>query len=122
MADDLACYRCGASLAALTLPLGRLDECPSCTRPLHVCRMCAYYDADVAKQCREDDADEVREKERPNFCDYFKPVGGAFTGAELTAEHKARDQLAALFGAGETSDGGDETSGGAAEDLFRQRR
>jgi len=26
MAHDLRCYRCGASLAALTLPLARLDE------------------------------------------------------------------------------------------------
>ena len=58
MSDKLVCYRCGASLAALSLPFSRYDECPSCTRPLRVCRMCNYFAPEVPKQCREDDAEE----------------------------------------------------------------
>ena len=50
---SLSCWRCGAALAKLTLPLSRLDECPSCSMPLHVCRMCVHYDPAVARQCRE---------------------------------------------------------------------
>ena len=61
-------YRCGASLADISLPFTRLEECPACENYLHVCRMCVYFDPAVPKQCREDDAEEVQEKERANFC------------------------------------------------------
>ena len=73
MTDELHCWRCGAVLRALSLPLSRLDECPDCSMHLHVCRMCTHFDPGVARQCREDDAEEVRDKERDNLCDYFVP-------------------------------------------------
>jgi hypothetical protein len=97
MTHDLVCWRCGASLAALSLPLRRLDECPMCRAELHVCRMCRSYDPRVAKKCREDDAEEVRGKEQANFCDYFRPRPEAFDPALGEAERKARDQLSGLF-------------------------
>lgn len=118
MAQALSCYRCGASLADLSLPLGRAEECPQCTVQLHVCRMCQFYDPQVPKQCREDDAEEVREKLRPNFCDYFKPSADAHDPSLASAEEKSRGQLDALFGDGD--DGGpSDGDGGAAEDLFK---
>jgi hypothetical protein len=40
----------------------------------------------------------VREKERPNFCDYFKPRAGAFDAQRASAEQAAMDAAAALFG------------------------
>ncbi|TLZ22410.1 MAG: hypothetical protein E6K29_19320 [Gammaproteobacteria bacterium] len=49
MAHDLVCWKCGAALAELSLPLRRLDECPRCHAELHVCRMCVDYDTSVAK-------------------------------------------------------------------------
>lgn len=100
MSDNagMLCYRCGASLAALSLPLARLDECPECRVELHVCRMCRYFDPAVPRQCREDGAEEVREKTRANFCDWFRPAEGAFDGSLKSAEDAARDELAALFG------------------------
>lgn len=98
MSTDLVCWRCGASLAALTLPLRRAEECPACRSDLHVCRLCRHYDRTRPKQCREDDAEEVRDKERANFCDYFKPRAGAFDAAGAAAEQQAKDTLAALFG------------------------
>ena len=78
MAHDLRCYRCGESLAKLTLPLARLDECPKCRVHLHVCRMCERYAPRKPKGCSEDDAIEVRDKKAANFCDYFKPTARAF--------------------------------------------
>ena len=62
MAHDLVCWKCGASLAELTLPLRRLEECPECRSELHVCRMCVEYDTRVAKHCREPTAEEVSDK------------------------------------------------------------
>jgi len=98
MSEELCCWHCGASLAALALPLGRTEECAACGSPLHVCRLCRFYDRSRPKQCREDDAEEVREKERPNFCDYFKPRAGAFDAQRASAEQAAIDAATALFG------------------------
>ncbi len=98
MSQTLACYRCGASLAALSLPLSRHDQCPDCTADLHVCKMCESFDANVTRQCREDGAEDVTEKERPNFCDWFKPTDTAFDPSRKEAADAAQDALAALFG------------------------
>jgi len=93
----LHCYRCGESLAALSLPLSRLDECPSCGVHLHCCRMCERYAPRLPKGCSEDDAPEVRDKKMANFCDYFKPSPKAYDPREHDAEQAARAALDALF-------------------------
>lgn len=98
MADALACYRCGASLAALSLPLARLDECPKCRAELHVCRMCTHFTPRLRRGCDEDDAPEVRDREGANFCDWFNPNPGAFDPADAATEIAARAALARLFG------------------------
>ena len=107
MAEPLSCWRCGAGLAKIPLPLGRRDECPECLADLHVCKMCLYFDAQVPRACKEDDAEDVKEKERANFCDYFKPNPAAYVPGFRSATAKAQDQLAGLFG--------DEPSGSADE-------
>lgn len=119
MSDELSCYRCGAGLAELTPPLSRQDECPSCSVYLHVCRMCESFAAHVPKQCTEDDAEEVSEKERPNFCDWFKPVKVDFNAQRANAAIKAQDGLAALFGEGEEPQAENDELQSDAEDLFR---
>ena len=45
-------------------------------------------------------AEEVKDKERANFCDYFKPRPGAYVPADVAASSKARSDLDALFGGG----------------------
>jgi hypothetical protein len=94
----LSCYRCKTSLAELSLPLTRLDECPECQTQLHVCRMCVNYAPRVPKSCTEDDALEVRDKKSANFCDYFEPSENAYRPGEYEADLAARDALSALFG------------------------
>jgi hypothetical protein len=96
-AAGLACWKCGASLADLTLPLRRLEECPKCRSELHVCRMCVDYDTSVAKHCREPTAEEVREKTRANFCDFFKPRAGAYAAPNTAEVDRARAELEKLF-------------------------
>ncbi len=100
---SLVCWKCGASLAALSLPLSRLDECKQCGAQLHVCKLCEWYSPSVAKQCREPIAEEVRDKERANFCDYFKPRPNAYSDAAQVAAQKARAELEALFGGSATN-------------------
>jgi ribosome-binding protein aMBF1 (putative translation factor) len=98
MAHDLVCWKCGASLAALSLPLMRRDECPKCHAELHVCRMCVDYDTRVAKQCREPTAEEQNDKTRANFCGHFKPRPGAYVAPNTGEVDKARAELEKLFG------------------------
>lgn len=98
MSHSLACYRCGASLSALSLPISRRDQCPECAVDLHVCKMCVYFDTSVPSQCREEGAEDVTRKEQVNFCDWYKPSASAFDPGRATEADAAKDALAALFG------------------------
>jgi len=95
---SLVCWKCGASLGDEPLPLARLAECRACNADLHVCRLCEFYDLRVARKCREPVADEVKDKERANFCDYFQPCPGAYVVSDSLPAQNARNQLDALFG------------------------
>ncbi|MGE0030513.1 MAG: hypothetical protein AB7T20_05285 [Steroidobacteraceae bacterium] len=93
---DLVCWRCGASLAALTLPLSRTDSCRACRAEVHVCRMCRFYDIRKAKSCAEPVADEVGDKERANFCGYFEAAADRYVPRAASAD-QGKDALDALF-------------------------
>lgn len=119
----LSCYRCGASLSALSLPLSRLDLCPGCSVELHVCRMCTHYAPTAPDACDEEDALDVRDKTKANFCDYFDPNPDAFDGREQKAEQAAKANLDALFGNGGPAQGAAAEADEAlnqAEDLFKK--
>ena len=98
MAHELVCWKCGASLADLALPLRRLEECAKCRAQLHVCRMCREYDPRVTGACREQNAEEVRNKEGANFCDFFRPRPGAHSAGNGGASDQALSELHKLFG------------------------
>ena len=98
MAHDLVCWKCGASLAALSLPLRRLEECPACRAELHACKLCVDFDTRIAKQCREPTAEEVRDKEHAKFCEHFKPRPGAHVPRDGAVIDAARAELDRLFG------------------------
>ncbi len=74
MSHNIACYRGGESLADLSLPLSRRDQCPQCS------------------------AEDVTEKERPNFCDWFVPSENAFDPNRKADAVAAKAALDALFG------------------------
>jgi hypothetical protein len=84
-------------LEALSLPFSRQDECPECSNYLHVCKMCVHYDAHVPRQCREDGAEDVKDKDRLNFCDWYKPSDAAFNAGRKDEEDQAKAALDALF-------------------------
>ena len=117
MSHNIHCYRCGTSLAALSLPLSRQDECPECTVYLHVCRMCTHYDPQVTRQCREDGAEDVIEKDRVNFCDWFSPSENAFDSVSKSRADSAKQSLDALFGDGDATD--DNANLSDADNLFK---
>lgn len=102
MQNELVCWQCGASLANLSLPFTRHDECRCCRASLHACKLCRFYDIAVAKHCREPVAEEVRDKTRVNYCDYFEPRPAAYAAQSGEAE-AAKGKLDALFGGGARS-------------------
>jgi ribosomal protein L40E len=110
--NSLVCWKCGATLEGESLPLARLAECKVCHADLHVCRLCEFYDPGVANGCREPIADEVKDKERANFCGYFQLRSDAYAGPVADPAREAQVRLDALFGdadAGRTEDVSDDT-------------
>ncbi len=119
MSDSLVCWKCGASLEDLLIPFSRREECPACHTDLHVCRMCEFYDTSVAKSCREPVADEVRDKERANFCGYFKAIPDAYRPGDSGEADEAKAKLAALFGDDEAAK--DATASGSKSEADAAR-
>jgi hypothetical protein len=117
-ATDLVCWKCGASLAALPLPLSREAECPKCRAYLHCCRLCQFYNPNVAEQCDEDRAEEVLNKEGANFCDWFKPRPDAHRPRGGDKTQAAKTRLDDLFGGAQTSGGKAEMARDKLGDLF----
>lgn len=75
--------------------VGRRDVCPNCMADIRSCKMCQFYDPKSYNECRESQADRVQDKEKANFCDYFK-IGSPGTNPDK----EKQDQLAkaaALF-------------------------
>lgn len=101
MGEQAQCWKCGAAVGDQLLVPGRRVarqmECPQCRTELHVCRACTFYDTRVAKQCRETIAEEVKDKTRANFCDYFQYREAAYTPGDDSAAEAARKALEDLF-------------------------
>ena len=95
---NLQCWKCGEPLKDVILPFSRREECSVCKADQHVCMLCKDYDPTVSNACREDRADFILEKEKANFCDYFKPRPNAYQRKDQQAAAEARAKLADLFG------------------------
>ena len=66
----MICWKCRKEIS-IEKPV-RGDECPFCHTDLHVCKACEFYESGAHNDCRESSADMVSDKERANFCDYFR--------------------------------------------------
>jgi hypothetical protein len=88
------CHACKKELS-LGREVGRRDECTFCGADLHCCLNCKFYDPAAPKQCREPQAELVRDKAKANFCDYFVFGDRAAPGtaAEADGARKALDDL-----------------------------
>ena len=66
----MICWKCHKEIN-IEKPV-RGDECPFCHADLHVCKACEFYESGAHNDCRESSAELVGDKERGNFCDYFR--------------------------------------------------
>lgn len=89
-----ACPHCGQKVPFMeAFPPGRADRCSSCGRDLRNCLACKNYDRTAYNECRETNADRVVDKEKANFCEWFK-FGPSAASSGPTKEDllaKARD-------------------------------
>lgn len=90
------CWKCSSTLSGVLLPMSRREECKHCHSDQHVCRMCQFYDDN--KGCTEERAEAPNEREKANFCDYFKPLEFNNKSNKKSQSDLAKIQLAALFG------------------------
>lgn len=93
--DQLNCYKCEKELSLTSQSkIGREEECPHCYASLRCCKMCGFYDKSAYNECKEPMADRILEKEKANFCDFFKLGGGGGSGE---SKDNLMDAANALF-------------------------
>jgi hypothetical protein len=92
--QSLRCFHCGTEIF-FTDRVGIREECDKCRSDVHCCRNCSFYDPKVYNECREPQAEVVREKERANVCDYFQPGSGS--GGKSVSKEDLLRAAEALF-------------------------
>ena len=65
------CWQCGRDLSKADY--GREALCLGCGKATRVCRNCRHRAPGKPNDCREPMAEEVLNKERANFCEFFDP-------------------------------------------------
>lgn len=98
MSETLVCWKCGAALTGVPMPLSRLSVCLKCGTELHVCKLCEFHEPKLRQGCLEDRAEHVQEKEHANFCDYFHPRPQAHVPRDQARTAAVRVELDVLFG------------------------
>ncbi|MFT7260284.1 MAG: hypothetical protein ACI9MS_002149 [Glaciecola sp.] len=96
MSQNLTCWQCGNPLENVIFPMSRREICAVCDADQHVCKMCKEFDG--RNSCNEPIAEDVTDREKANFCDYFSPSGEVFLKTTKEKQQNAKAQLAALFG------------------------
>lgn len=115
------CFRCGGEIPANNL--GRRDSCAACGADTRVCKNCTHFDPSRNNQCREEQAGRLVEKEKANFCDWFRPRVGPFGAAAAPSGAQARAAADALFGGSKpTAPTAADSSRAAAEALFKKKK
>lgn len=92
---SVCCFNCQTEITFVDR-LSRKDECPKCGADARVCKNCHFFDEKVYNECRENQAEVIREKERSNLCDYFSPLSGSREFSQDQAA-KLRKAAEALF-------------------------
>lgn len=82
------CHRCQHVLTALDY--NRHDTCGGCGADTRVCKNCEHYDPRHYNDCREPQADRVVDKDKANFCDYFRPKTGKGGSSEPSPDDRKK--------------------------------
>ena len=90
------CYFCSKEIDP-ALAVYRSSTCSSCGNDLKICYNCRFYSSASHHECRETISERVAEKDRANFCDYFK-IGNDYVNDSLLEKQKeSRKKIDDLF-------------------------
>lgn len=92
----MICWKCKKEISIDSVT--RSTECPLCAADLHACKGCKFYSTGSHNDCRESSAEYVSDKEKANFCDYFKPAENAGLASGNSKADEAKKAFNALFG------------------------
>lgn len=93
------CWKCKKNIQDSDI-IYHTSTCDFCGTDLHSCKNCKFYSVGSHYDCHESEVEFVSDKEKANFCDFFKPNIGEFQNItkDDQSKQKARDAFAALFG------------------------
>lgn len=90
------CWKCKNEIKGIE-KVGRSGTCPYCQAYLHCCFNCRFYDKFAYHECKEPQAEWVKEKDSANFCDYFSSVKEKPKNHKTLSKEEARKKLNELF-------------------------
>ena len=93
---QIKCSNCGY-VEDFSNNIGFRDECSKCKSSLHICKNCAFYDKSSYNECKETQADRVLDKEKANYCDYFKASSNTTDSSSNVSKDEIYKNLDSLF-------------------------
>ncbi|WP_318661136.1 hypothetical protein [uncultured Treponema sp.] len=86
------CKKCGTPITIENIT--RSSTCPDCGRDLHTCINCRFYSPGSHYDCHETIDELVKDKEKSNFCDFFKVNSsiGKSASPDLNSAYKGTSQ------------------------------
>jgi hypothetical protein len=98
-----ACHFC-RTLVENPNEVYRSSTCASCNRDLKICLNCCFYSPGAHWDCAETIDEPVTDKDRANFCTFFRfraaPLKSSGADKSAEAREKARRKLDQLFNDG----------------------
>lgn len=91
------CHKCKKEIE-IEGKVGREELCPYCKSYLHCCLNCRFYDEYAHNKCREPRSEWVSDRERGNFCGYFRYKDSTGVDSSDERKKKAKEELKRLFG------------------------
>lgn len=91
----MLCWKCKKEISVTEVH--RTTECPECHADLHSCKGCDFYAPGNHFDCKETVEDLVSDKERSNFCDFFKTSKNISNTSGNDKAQAAKDAFNALF-------------------------
>ena len=89
------CYQCGELIVSDYISVRA--TCPNCGADLHVCLNCVFHDPMSYNECREPQSEMVSDRDRNNFCDYYRFKTERRENTPPNETELAKAKLEALF-------------------------
>jgi hypothetical protein len=80
--------------------MARAEACDRCGWDARVCLNCVFYSKNSYRECVEEQAELVKDKDKRNFCSYFQSNVGNGAASQSGTDHS--NPLDQLFGGQDT--------------------